>query len=208
MSNELKFDVVANLEDLIEDPGKLDELFAQADDANQRRLWDDPEWTAQRYTSLKEIVTAFMVGVMNADQWFNGYSLPPNFETVVNAMCGAVVSKFGADEFRNVSLLDVEAFFNEFIDATPLCREWNDFPGSGFISAATPPPKERTFIDLGALVRNSAIYIRDDRRAFDAFNADFDKRHVTELESLAATPTLAAKDEPPPQLAPLNRKSV
>jgi hypothetical protein len=176
--DNFQFDVTANLEDLIDDPGKLDTLFQQADEANQRRLWDDAEWTTLRFTSLKEIVTAFMVGTMRADMWCDGYSLPPNFDVVMNAMCGAVVVKFGNAEFCEASLLDLEAFYHEFIDATPLCREWNDFPGSGFISATSPAPTSRTFIDLDALIRNAAIYIRDDRRQFDAFNADFDRRHA------------------------------
>lgn len=178
--DESKFDAVANLEDILDDPAKLDALFEQADEANQRRLWDDPEWTTQRYCSPKDIVTAFMVGTINADAWFSDYCLPPNFEVVMNAMCGAVVTKFGKNELCKASLLDIEAFYHEFIDATPLCREWNDFPGSGFVSRMSPTPTERTFIDLGALVRNAAIYIRDDRRTFDAFNAEFERKQKEE----------------------------
>lgn len=172
------FDATANLDDLVDDPSALDHLFDQADRKSEERLWGDPEWAEPRYTHRKDIVRGFAVGIINADMWFDGYSLPPNFEAVLNSLCGAIASKFkGNDEIVKVSLLDLEALYREFIDATLLCREWNDFPGSGFSSRYSATPTERTFIDLGALVRNAAIHIRDDRRDFDRFNAEFEAKY-------------------------------
>lgn len=175
---KVKFDATVNLEDVIEDPSKLDAAFEEASQKANERLWNDPEWSEPRFTMLKEIVTAFLVGTMNADAWFEDYSLPPNIETVGNALCGAVSARYKTDnEGVNLSLLDLQAFYREFIDATPLCREWNDFPGSMFVSSMSATPKERTFIDLDALVHNACMFIQGDRRAFDKFNADFDARH-------------------------------
>jgi len=172
----MEFDAEVNLEDVIDSPTLLDKTIEEAGQKAEQRLWNDSEWAEPRVTSLKDIVTAFLVGTISADAWFDNYSVPSNFEIVANALSGAVMSKFGPGEFPNVSLLDIEAFYHEFIDATPLCREWNDFPGSGFVTRYDATPKHRTFIDLDALIRNASVFIRDDRRTFDKFNADFDKR--------------------------------
>lgn len=174
----MKFDATANLEDLIADPSKLNDLMDQSAQKAEERLWGDPEWTEPKFTMLKDIVKGFVHGIIDADAWFTGYSLPPNMEIVVNAMCGAVSERYKTDiEGVNLSLLDVQAFYREFIDATPLCREWNDFPGSQCVSRYSSTPTERTFIDLDALVQNACRFIRDDRRAFDKFNAEFDAKY-------------------------------
>ena len=178
---EKQFDATINLEDVIDDPDALTRAFDAAAQKSEERLWGDPEWTEQRWTHRKDIIRAFLVGVVNADGWFTGYTLPPNLETVANALCAAQVLKFkGDDESVNVSLLDIEAFFREFINETPLCKEWNEFPGSGFVTRYDATPKQRTFIDLDALIRNAAIHIRTDRRDFDRFNAEFDAKQASE----------------------------
>lgn len=173
-----RFDATANLSDLVDDPTALDRLFEEADRKSEERLWSDPEWSEQRWVHRKDIVRAFLVGVIDADAWFSGYSVPPNLEIVANVLCGAISVKFaGKDELVKASLLDLEALYREFIDATPFVREWNDYPGSGIVSRFSATPSERTFIDLGALTRNAAIHIRNDRREFDRFNAEFDARN-------------------------------
>lgn len=177
-----KFHATVNFEDVIDDPAVLEQAIEAAAEKQAEELWGDPEWTEPRWMQLKDIVKAFLIGVIEADAWYVGYSVPPNFEVVANSLCGAVVTKFKGDSNASVkaSLLDLEAFYREFIDATPLCREWNDWPGSGIVTRYDSTPRERTFIDLDALVRNAAIYVRNNRREFDAFNADFEKREAGE----------------------------
>lgn len=177
--DEMQFDATANLEDVVDDPDKLNQLIDQAADVQERRLWDDAEWTTPRFTILKDVVKAFAVGVIQADAWFVGYSLPPNFEVVCNSLCGAVETKFSKEDGKEISLLDIQAFYREFIDATPPCREWNDFPGESFVSRYSSMPTERTFIDLDALVQNACNCIRNDRREFDRFDAEFEAKYAS-----------------------------
>lgn len=177
-ASESQFDVTVNLDDVIDNPDTLSQAMDAAAQKFAERTWNDPEWTEPRYTHRKDIIKAFAVGTLEADAWFVSYGVPPNFEIVLNSLSGAIASKWpGDDEMLQVLLLDVQAFYREFIDATPLCREWNDWPGSGFVTRYDGTAKERTFIDLDALVGNACRSIRDDRRAFDKFNAEFDARH-------------------------------
>jgi hypothetical protein len=163
--DESKFDATVSLEDVIDDPSKLTAAFEQAAEAGERRLWDDAEWTEPRWIHLKTIVTAFAHGILTADAWFEWYSLPPNFDVVMNQLAASVWFRWGKqDEVVRLSLLDIEAFYREFIQTAPFCQEWNQYAGSGFVTRYDAVPKERQFIDLDALVRNAAVFIRNEWR--------------------------------------------
>lgn len=179
--DETKFDATVNLADVVDNPAALTAAIEGAAAVAERRTWDDPEWTEPRCTMLKEIVAAFLVGIVRADAWFTDYTLPPNLELVANLLSAAVIAKCGvADELTHLSLLDIQAFYREFIDGCAEVKAWNDYPGSGFVTRYSATPAERTFIDLDALIQNACNFIRNDRREFDEFNADFDARHPAE----------------------------
>jgi hypothetical protein len=57
--------------------------------AAEARILADPEWTTQDHICVSTIILGFAVGVMQADPWHKHYSLPPNFETVVNFVAEA-----------------------------------------------------------------------------------------------------------------------
>lgn len=161
----------------------LEGVLAEASRERRERLREDPEWFLPRWTHLKNLVEAFAHGCISADVWHKGYRVPPNLETVLNHVAAKVWERWGeADELAELSLVTVEEFFRECVDSSPECLAWNEPADGSFVGVVTrysPVPERRDFIDLDALIRNAAVYLRNERRRSDEFDRKFDEQYGT-----------------------------
>lgn len=153
-------------------------LLDQAEAMGDVRLLFDREWTTPTYIHAHTIVIGFAYGVMSADPWYYGYTHPPGFSEVLDYVASCVQERW-KDEVPKVTLCELEDFYRECIDTSPLAKAWNDWDGPDVlaVSAYSPTPNARTFIDLGALTRNAAIHIRDQWRREKALDEEFEKKY-------------------------------
>lgn len=83
------------------------------------------------------------------------------------------------------SYSDLKTALERIFQDTPSIRKWNDRKngrdGIGFSSRYEQPEPDDDFIDLGALANNVAREVWKDACDFHDFNADFDRRHGTEM---------------------------
>ena len=130
-----------------------------------------------------DMIAAFSTGIVLAYPYYPGYALPPNFEAVINRMATAMEARFSFSQgMAELSLLEIEDFWREFVETDEEATAWNRIGDvekdavvavSRYSAQATGPE----FIDLGALVRNASVWLRNDRRRFDAFNAEFESKY-------------------------------
>lgn len=153
----------------------------KAVNSHNAKLQADPEWSTKKWTHVHTLVTAFAHGVLTADRWHKKYTIPPGLESVLNFIAFKTQEEFKDTQVVQLSLCDIEKRFWAWGNEHPQFRKWNEpvDPGTviGIVTATTPIQEGRDFIDLGALVRNASVFIRDERRANDAFDVEFKKRH-------------------------------
>jgi len=144
--------------------GILDKACSDQD----QLLMKDLEWATKKFIHVHTLLTAFMHGVMTADEWHHNYHIPPDFENVANWIAFCIQKRFGRTVVVELSLIEIEGLFREWAFQNPAFRKWNEpkDPGTvvGICSRYTPTPEERDFIALDALIRNAAVFIRNERR--------------------------------------------
>lgn len=162
-------DINAFLQQVAEDAHE-DGLLDKANLANEVRLLNDPEWTTPNYIHVHNIVIAFAHGVLSADPWYHGYSVPPGLAEVLDHVARRVQERWKS-EVEQVSLAELEDFYQECIETSPAAKAWNEWDGPDVVAVSrySPTPSARSFIDLGALVRNAAVCVRDQWRREKAF---------------------------------------
>lgn len=170
-------DDLQNVAESLELGGVLDEVRAE----HRKGLARDTEWSTPRYTHVCEIVRAFVMGVLSADPWYKGYRLPADFEGVVNLIAFKVQKEYGEEDVVMLSLLELEEKLTRWAEEHPAYLKWNEPEEPGVIirvvTRNSPTPDHRDFIDLGALIRNAAVYLRNERRRWDASEVEFEARH-------------------------------
>lgn len=170
-------DLVRPLVESLELSGVLDKVAAEHD----ARLGADPEWSAKRHIHVSTLVQAFAHGVLSSDPWHKGYRVPPGLDGVLNWIAFKVQEEFKDCLVPELSLIEIVERFERWGAEHPQFQKWNecDAPGTviSIVSRYSDTPDCRQFIDLGALVRNAAIYIRTDRRENDRFEERFRKEH-------------------------------
>lgn len=185
-------DVVRPIIESLELAGSLDELMAK----HERAVRADPEWATPKHTHCHDLVVAFAAGVLRADPWHHGYKVPPGFDGVLNWIAFKVQEEF-KDEVVVLSLVEIKERFKRWAEEHPQFLKWNEpeDPGTvvGIVSRYTAIPNKRDFIDLGAIVHNATLYIRDDRRK----NEDFDRRFEAKYGPLKEKRDAAGPQEAP-----------
>jgi hypothetical protein len=172
-----------NIPDILQ---KLQEdgVFEQVEAEHRAELSADPEWAFQEWIHLRDVVTAFSVGILSSYPWYKGFQVPTGFEAVMNRLALAVQAKWpGPDnELVELSLLEIEDFYREFVEGDEQCQAWNRIGGVGdktvaFVTRYSITPVVQQFIDLGALTRNAAIWIRAERRRHAESDKSFEAKY-------------------------------
>ncbi|MCK9513700.1 MAG: hypothetical protein M0R28_21085 [Pigmentiphaga sp.] len=176
----------------IAESAMLSGALEAADESMKAQLAADPEWTERKYHHVHTLLTAFVYGIIAADPWHRGYRLPPDFEGVVNFMSDCIQRKWPGEAVPQISLLEWEAFVWEWAPQHPSFRAWNVPRDStqlvAIVHRFSDLPDERDFIDLDALVRNSAVWLRNDTRRNEQFDYSFEEREkLREQKDLAYT---------------------
>ncbi len=155
-------------------PAAMNELAAafKRSIAPHGRLADDPEWTVKRWTGLKDITGALAKWAIRQSP----HGLPDNLEGVVKYLqaCLRLTVPWGDSGLAKLSLCDVS-----FLLYGILCDQgfapfdaWNSpkrepTPAERMLPHSKRPP-DTEFIGLDALLLNTCVEIRDERRADDA----------------------------------------
>lgn len=159
----------------------LEETIELAAKKTQERLSQDPEWTKKRYTHLHNLIIAFSVGILRADLWFKNYDIPSNFSDVLNHLAIKINNKWDLDiPVVELSLLEIEDLYREAMADNSHFKQWTSVKegepniqiGSAFDSLGV----ERSSMDSDAIIRNASIFLRDERRKRDQFDAEFANR--------------------------------
>lgn len=172
--NSNDFDAIKNEDE------SFDDAVERAGMCHAAKLLADPEWHTPKPYHIHTLINAIAYGIISSDSYFLGYILPPHFTVVMDRMISLLQSDPpgpGDCEVIKVSLVDMKIWLKKHLIADPHYVAWNDAAGSGFVSRNTPVATERQFIDLDCPPHNAVIYMRDDTRKFEAFDADFEARH-------------------------------
>lgn len=155
-------------------------LFDRAAEEQAQRLAADPEWSTPKYVHVHRLVEAFAVGVISADAWHRGYTLPHDFVGVVNWIAFNIQREWPNEEVVQLSLIDIKQRLHGWAMEHPSYRAWNDLPGSGIVTRYSETPSSREFIDLDVPPHNAALHIRQHHRECEAFDAKFRAEHEAE----------------------------
>lgn len=133
------------------------------------RFNNDPEWIVERHTQFREITGALAYWAIrqNACDEERKYipACPPNLETVIQYLTACVRKRFDESGFSKLSLCSISRMLYDILWDMKEFKQWGEQEIMG------------TGISLDALLLNVCIMIRDERRANDKFNAEFEKKY-------------------------------
>lgn len=153
---------------------------------NEPKLSADPEWSVGRLTVKKDIISSFAKMAVR----LSPYPVPENLEVVLACLDASLSKNFkwngaGTDfEWLELSLCDIRIILHDILDGFESFTAWNNpkngsTPSIRFVSAHDGPNRDpdNDFVDLNALIHQTAIEIRNERREFDAFNRKFEAEY-------------------------------
>jgi hypothetical protein len=132
------------------------------------------------HAHVKDMVTAFAVGILEADPYFVAYEPPPHFGIAVRIFTKMVLRRWQVEDGL-IPFFDIRelTIFFSFACGTDnwqptamdenhrklldIMKLWNTAPDGATVrcvSAIDPVPKRRDFIDIEALTRNASIFLR------------------------------------------------
>ena len=164
----------------------LENLIKIAKQNNTEQLCSDPEWTEKYHFHIHTIITAFSVGILNSQQFYWGYQLPPNFAKVMDYMSVALQKEFNSEEVPRVNLIKMRGVYKRLAFQSPEYLDWNNIgnnPGKGIhgVSRFSSIPSEPSFIDLDVPPHNAVLYLRGEMRANKKFDEDFKRKYPNDL---------------------------
>lgn len=159
---------------------EIQSALDEATDVESVKRALDPEMQRPRHIHMHSIIANFVFGVVTADAFYFGYTLPEGIHEVVGGVSAALIVKFGREEVIHTSLYDIGAILRGVVEASPICKAWNDRPGSPVCSRYSTAGDSPEFIDLGALVQNGMLALQRQSDRDEAFDRDFDERWARE----------------------------
>ncbi len=129
------------------------------------RLASDPEWTKKHYITWRHITGYLAQWAVRQITEFDSTPFPPGLETVIGYLSACIRPKFDNLGWAHLTLCEINKMLHEILMEDKTFNSWND---EKIISG---------WLDLHALIRNVCISIRDETRASDAFDAEFEKKH-------------------------------
>jgi hypothetical protein len=170
--NESDFDEIID-EPLLTDDGLLNPVcLAQLDAAiknmppTHERLAGDGEWNTPRWTFLREItgyLAHWAVRQIGCERTYDKTPFPPKLENVVGYLDACIRPRFDRQEMALLSLCDISRMLHEILMEEKFFLAWND--STVLVN----------WLDLDALIHNVCVSIRNERRAFDAFDKAFEE---------------------------------
>lgn len=142
-------------------------------------LRGDSEWERKSWTFKKDITAALAYAAVR----LSPYAFPDDLEKVIGYLDACLDKHFKTKiDMAELSLLDIKAMYRDYVLELPSVNKWNERKNgkegnSVSCRYSSKPDPDDDFIDLGALIHNACLLIRDDRRAFKAFNDKFEKEH-------------------------------
>jgi hypothetical protein len=109
-----------------------------------------------------QLVQAFAVGILEADPWHAGYTIPPKLDAVVNHVSRCVQVRFPGEDVLSLPLGVIERLYRAWTEQHPVMRGWNRLgnpPPTEYIPLHSRTPRARQFIDLDAVYRNAIAYL-------------------------------------------------
>lgn len=137
-----------------------------------RRILSEGWFTTPRLTHQRDLIRAFVVGVLNADMFYFGYQTPPNFQEIIDYVARKVNELVGKEEIVNISPVDASRRLVSWASECSDFLDWGEPVGITIVTATSAPFKTRQAMDLDAVRQNIAVHLRDMHRLMD----DFDKR--------------------------------
>lgn len=149
----------------------------EAIDRAPSSLAGNSEWTVRRWTNRSDIVGAFAMWACRQSP----YGVPDNLESVCKYLHASLKTEVAWDsnKMAELSLSGIEDMLRDILmDGCSEFQAWNERKnkrdGHGFVSRISGPSHpDDDFIDLHALLRNTCVTIRNERREFDALNVKF-----------------------------------
>ena len=170
-------------------PACMNEILATIGDVKPtyKRLAGDGEWNKKVMTFRREIVAAFAQSACR----LSPYGVPDGLENVCKYLNECLKTEFEWKssyymQYCELSLCDINKALHDILyekgvaefDAWNRCKK-GETPEVQFTSAQSGPiHPDYDFISLDVLMHHTCIIIRNDRREFNRFNAEFEKRHI------------------------------
>jgi hypothetical protein len=148
------------------------------------RLSSDPEWSEKRWTFKHDITGAFAKWAVRQ----SAYNCPSNIENVISYLSTCLEREVNWDEcvgMAQLSLCDInkllydilyEKGISYFDDWNKAKKNWKETDYECLDRAEREDP-DYGFIDLDALLHNVSLDIREERRANDKFDKEFEEEH-------------------------------
>lgn len=139
------------------------------------RLANDHEWSAKRWTFIKEILGSFAKYSIQ----LSPYGMPENLEKVLKYLEACLRKSYEWDvvegkHWAQISLCEINKMLHDILGDFNLVLEWNEKKKD---TRRDPDDPDTDFIDIHALFHQVCIDIRTDRREFDRFNEEFERNH-------------------------------
>jgi len=139
------------------------------------RLKDEPEWNIKRYTTDIEILGTLANSAINQ---FGG--MPPNLDIVINYTHVLLKKNIFPERKDNdhfsmaqLSLCDINKLLWDYLGDVPEFNDWSD-------------NKYKHYMSLSACLHDVCITIRNRRRHGIAFNVQFEREMIVEINTLKA----------------------
>jgi hypothetical protein len=136
------------------------------------RLAGDPEWSTPRVTYFREITGYLANWAVRQIGEKDSTPFPPGLEKVIGYLSACIRPKFDECGYTEMSLCDVSRMLHEILMEDKTFVSWND------------ENVLKGWLDLDALVHNVCLSIREERRAFDAFNRRFDEERAATIREV------------------------
>ncbi len=127
------------------------------------RLADRPEWNKKNYISWREITGHLAHWAIRQIPEHDSTPTPPGLKKVIGYLSACIRPKFDNMGWAHLTLCEINKILHDILMEDKTFNSWND---EKIISG---------WLDLHALLHNVCLSIRDERRASDAFDAEFVK---------------------------------
>jgi hypothetical protein len=130
------------------------------------RTAGDPEWNTPRITYYREITGYVAHWAVRQIEEGDKTPFPPGLEKVIGYLTACIRPKFDETGWAELSLCDIGQMLHDILMEDKTFLSWND------------ANVLKGWLDLDAFIGNVCCSIRNERRAFDEFNREFEEEQA------------------------------